>query len=325
MTLGRRTLLGTAAALPTFGLARAQEALRLTLAGGSVGGAWSAIGNAIGEAIRREHPGTAFSYEPGRDAANVTLVSQGRVQLGIAHAQIALRAIKGEAPFDRAMPDIRGVSLIDSEAAWQPLVRAGAPVSTLEEIAEKRAPVRVTANLRGTMMALATEEAFAAAGAPLPQIERWGGRVHYVAWNDALEMLKNNQVDIITNVVDFPSRLVLNAVRGLDVRFLGFGPALVEKVNARLGTTPITIPANAYPFQPEAVHTFRAHVVLLTSAAVPAATVEAVVNAIIAHFDTIKRAHATMARLEVRALPDTGGVALHEGAQRAYRAAGLMS
>jgi TRAP transporter TAXI family solute receptor len=138
-------------------------------------------------------------------------------------------------------------------------------------------------------------------------------------------MLKNNQVDIITNVVDFPSRLVLNAVRGLDVRFLGFGPALVEKVNARLGTTPITIPANAYPFQPEPVHTFRAHVVLLTSAAVPAATVEAVVNAIIAHFDTIKRAHATMARLEVRALPDTGGVALHEGAQRAYRAAGLMS
>ena len=121
MTLGRRMLLGTAAALPAFGLAEAQEALRLTLAGGSVGGAWSAIGNAIGEAIRREHPGTAFSYEPGRDAANVTLVSQGRVQLGIAHAQIALRAIKGEAPFDRAMPDIRGVSLIDSEARSQPL------------------------------------------------------------------------------------------------------------------------------------------------------------------------------------------------------------
>ena len=325
MTLGRRTLLGTAAALPAFALARGQEALRLTLAGGSVGGAWSAIGNAIGEAIRREHPGTAFSYEPGRDAANVTLVSQGRVQLGIAHAQIALRAIRGEAPFDRAMPDIRGVSLIDSEAAWQPIVRAGAPVSTLEEIAQKRVPVRVTANLRGTMMALATEEAFAAAGAPFSQIERWGGRVHYVAWNDALEMLKNNQVDIITNVVDFPSRQVLNAARGLDVKFLGFGPDLVEKVNARLGCTPITIPANAYPFQPEAVHTFRAHVVLLTSAAVPAATVEAVVNAIIKHFDTVKRAHATMARLEARALPDTGGVALHEGAQRAYRAAGLMS
>lgn len=319
-----RRSLGAAAALAALGPARAQQPLRLTLAGGSVGGAWSAIGNAIGEAIRRDHPGTAFSYEPGRDAANVTLVAQGRVELGIAHAQIALRAIRGEPPFDRAMPVIRGVCLIDSEAAWQPLVRAGAPVATLEEIAQKRAPVRVTANLRGTLMALATEEAFAAAGAPLPQIERWGGRVHYVAWNDAIEMLRNNQVDIITNVVDFPSRQVLNALRGLEVRFLGFSPALVERVNARLGSTPITIPANTYPFQPDPVHTFRAHVVLLTSAAVPAETVEAVVRAIIGHFETIRRAHATMARLEARALPDTGGVPLHEGAARAFRAAGLM-
>lgn len=321
---GRRTLLGAAAALAAFAGARAEEALRITLAGGSVGGAWSAIGNAIGEAIRRRRPGSAFSYEPGRDAANVTLVAQGRVQLGIAHAQIALRALKGEPPFDRAMPDIRAVSLIDSEAAWQPLVRAGAPVSTLEEIAARRMPVRVTANLRGTLMALATEEAFAAAGAPLPQIERWGGRVHYVAWNDALEMLKNNQVDIITNVVDFPSRQVINATRGLDVRFLGFGSDLVGKVNARLGSTPVTIPAHAYPFQPEPVNTFRAHVILLTSASVPTGTIETVVEAMLAHFQQIQRSHATMARLQPSALPDTGGVPLHEGAARAYRAAGLI-
>jgi TRAP transporter TAXI family solute receptor len=326
--INRRLVLGAAAAAPALlaaGTGRAQEAMRITLAGGSVGGAWSAIGNAIGESIRRAVPGASFSYEPGRDAANVLLVSQGRVQLGIAHAQIALRAIKGEAPFDRAMPNVRAVSLIDSEAAWQALVREGAPVSFIEEIAQKRAPVRVTANLRGTLMALATEEAFAAAGAPFAQIERWGGRVHYVAWNDALDMLKNNQADIITNVVDFPSRQVINATRDLPVRFLRASAETVGKVNARLGSTPITIPANAYPFQPEAIETFRAHVVLLTSADVPEATIETIVTGMIANFDAIKRSHATMARLEPKALPDTGGVALHPGAAKAYRAAGLLS
>ena len=80
------------AALAAGSPARAQ-ALKLTMAGGSVGGAWSAIGNAIGETIRRESPGAAFSYEPGRDAANVQLVATGRVQLGIAHTQMALRAL----------------------------------------------------------------------------------------------------------------------------------------------------------------------------------------------------------------------------------------
>lgn len=328
MPVQRRLLLGAAAAAPAILAARggaAQEAMRITLAGGSVGGAWSAIGNAIGESIRRAVPGSAFSYEPGRDAANVLLVSQGRVQLGIAHAQIALRAIKGEAPFDRAMPNVRAVSLIDSEAAWQALVREGGPVSSIEEIAQKRAPVRVTANLRGTLMALATEEAFAAAGAPFAQIERWGGRTHYIAWNDALEMLKNNQADIITNVVDFPSRQVINATREMPVRMLKLGPEVVTKVNERLGSTPVTIPANSYPFQPEALNTFRAHVILLTSSDVPEDTIETIVKAMIGNFDAIKRSHATMARLEPKALPDTGGVALHPGAAKAYRAAGLLA
>ncbi len=328
MPVQRRLLLGAAAAAPAILAARgagAQEAMRITLAGGSVGGAWSAIGNAIGESIRRAVPGSSFSYEPGRDAANVLLVSQGRVQLGIAHAQIALRAIKGEPPFDRAMPNVRAVSLIDSEAAWQALVREGGPVSSIEEIAQKRAPVRVTANLRGTLMALATEEAFAAAGAPFAQIERWGGKTHYVAWNDALDMLKNNQADIITNVVDFPSRQVINATREMPVRMLKLGPEVVAKVNERLGSTPVTIPANSYPFQPEALNTFRAHVILLTSADVPEATIETIVKAMIANFDAIKRSHATMARLEPKALPDTGGVGLHPGAAKAYRAAGLLA
>ena len=324
----RRLLLGAAAAAPavlaTRGLS-AQEALRITLAGGSVGGAWSAIGNAIGESIRRAVPGSAFSYEPGRDAANVLLVAEARVQLGIAHAQIALRAIKGEPPFERAMPNLRAVSLIDSEAAWQALVREGGPVASLEEIARRRVPVRVTANLRGTVMALATEEAFAAAGAPFAQIERWGGRTHHVAWNDALEMLKNGRADIITNVVDFPSRQVINATRVLPVRFLRMGPEIIARVNARLGSTPITIPAGSYPFQPDPIETFRAHVILLTSSEVSATTIETIVKAMIANFDAIKRSHATMARLEPRALPDTGGVALHPGAAAAYRAAGLIS
>jgi TRAP-type uncharacterized transport system substrate-binding protein len=68
--------LGLAAGSATL----AQER-KITLVGGSVGGAWSAIGNAIGETIRREAPGSSFGYEPGREAANIQLVSQGKVEL----------------------------------------------------------------------------------------------------------------------------------------------------------------------------------------------------------------------------------------------------
>lgn len=327
MTKGRAAII--AAALATAlaaGPAAAQQdpALKVTLAGGSVGGAWSAIGNAIGESIRRQAPGTAFSYEPGRDAANVQLVATGKAQLGIAHAQIARRAMAGEAPFTQKFENVRGVSLIDSQAAWQAVARADSPIQSLEQIRQNRTPVRVTANLRGTLMAVASEEAFKAAGVPFGDIEKWGGKVHYVAYNDALEMLKAGQVDIVTNVLEFPSRQLTTFARDHDLKFVRMAPDVVPKVNAALGSKPITIPANAYSFQKEPVQTFHAHVILLTSADVPEAQVASIVRGILNNFDFVKSSHATMARLDRSALPDTGGVPLHPGAERAYREAGLI-
>ena len=63
-TVGAALLpLAASAALSTAAHAQA-GAMKVTLAGGSVGGAWSAIGNAIGETLRKEYPGTSFTYEP---------------------------------------------------------------------------------------------------------------------------------------------------------------------------------------------------------------------------------------------------------------------
>jgi uncharacterized protein len=321
-SLAALAIMLAAGALP----AQAQQdaPLKVTLAGGSVGGAWSAIGNAIGESIRRQAPGTAFSYEPGRDAANVQLVSTGRAQLGIAHAQIALRAISGQPPFAEKFANVRGVSLIDSEAAWQAVTPLSSKIESLDQIRQNRTPVRVTVNLRGTLMAVASEEAFKAAGVPFADLERWGGKVHYVAYNDALEMLKAGQVDIVTNVLDFPSRQLVTASRDNPVRFVKIGPDVVGKVSKSLGAEPIRIAASTYTFQPEAVDTFRAHVVLLTAADAPDAQVATIVRGIINNFDFIKTAHATMARLDRTALPNTGGVPLHPAAEKVYREAGII-
>jgi TRAP-type uncharacterized transport system substrate-binding protein len=57
----------------------------------------------------------------------------------------------------------------------------------------------------------------------------------------------------------------------------------------------------------------------------PEAQAEAVVAAMLKHFDYLKAAHATMARMTPKDLPQTAPVALHPGATKAYRAAGVMA
>jgi TRAP transporter TAXI family solute receptor len=312
------------AALAAGSPARAQ-ALKLTMAGGSVGGAWSAIGNAIGETIRRESPGAAFSYEPGRDAANVQLVATGRVQLGIAHTQMALRALKGEAPFERAFPNVRALALIDPQAALQFVARAASPVQSLEQVKRERIPLKLAVNLRGTMMAIATEEAFKASGVTFQEIEAFGGRVHYVDYNTALDMMKAGQVDMSVNMLAFPSGQLANATRDMPVRMVGLDKAVIDRMTRDVGTQPIDVPGGTYPFQPATVHTVTGTVALLAATEMPEAQAEAVVAAMLKHFDYLKAAHATMARMAPKDLPVTAPVALHPGAAKAYRAAGLSA
>lgn len=311
---------GTVATLPA-----AAQTLRLTMAGGSVGGAWSAIGNAIGETIRRESPSAAFTYEPGRDAANVQLVATGRVQLAIAHTQMALRALKGEAPFERAFPNVRALALIDPQAALQFVVRAASPVQSLEQVKRERIALRLAVNLRGTMMAIATEEAFKAAGVTFQDIEAFGGRVHHVDYNTALDMMKAGQVDMSVNMLAFPSGQLANATRDMPVRMVGLDKAVIDRMTRDVGTQPIDIPAGTYPFTPATVNTVTGTVALLAGAEMPDAQAETVVGAMLKHFDYLKAAHATMARMAPKDLPQTAPVALHPGAIKAYRAAGVMA
>ena len=70
-----------------LGAALAQAPLKITLAGGSVGGAWSTMGTAIGETIRLQAPGSAFTYEPGVDAANVVVLRGDPAASLVQHAE----------------------------------------------------------------------------------------------------------------------------------------------------------------------------------------------------------------------------------------------
>jgi TRAP transporter TAXI family solute receptor len=319
-----RALLGIAAAGAMAAAAIAAPALKITLAGGSVGGAWSAMGTAIGETIRLEAPGSSFSYEPGRDAANVQLVSTGKVQLGIAHAQMALRGIRGGEPFKQKTADIKAVALLDPQAAVQILVLSDSKIESLEQIRRDKKAVRVAFNLRGTMMAVVGEEVFKAAGISMADITSWGGRVDYVAYNDGLAQMKNGQTDLVLNMLAFPSSQVTAAARDLQLKLLPLDPKVVDKLTADVGTKPIVIPAGTYPFAPAAVTTVTGQVMLLASDNMPADDVATIVTGMIKNYDYLKKAYPPFSRMGTEALADVAPLQLHPGAAKAYRAAGLL-
>ena len=325
----KRTILAATLALATalpaaLAYAQANAPMKVTLAGGSVGGAWSVAGNAIGETLRREYPNTSFTYEPGREQSNILLVSQGRVQLGIAHAQLARRALAGGEPFKQPVTNLRAIAVIDPLAAMQVFARQGSDFQSFEQVRRDKKPVRVALNQRGTMMALAGEEMLAANGIPAQDIEAWGGKVHYVAYNEGLEMMKNKQVDLIINLLAFPSGQVAAATREMQVQMIGLSPEALGKLDKSLGMTPVEVPAKTYDFQPAAVPSATATVVVLASASMSDEDAGKIVNAMLKNIDFLKQSHAMMRHLDPASLARVAPLKLHPGAEKAYRAAGVL-
>jgi hypothetical protein len=282
------------------------------------------MGTAIGETIRQASPGSSFTYEPGVDAANVQLVSTGKVQLGITHAQMALRGLKGEAPFKAKTSDIKAIALLDPQAAVQIIVRADSKIASLEQIKKDKMPVRVAFNKRGTMMAVAGEEVFKAAGIAIEDIAKWGGRVDYVDYNTGLAQLKNGQTDLVLNMLAFPSSQVKNMARDVDMKLIGLDKAVVDKMSADVGTKPVTIPADTYPFAKAAVATVTGMVVLVASDKMSDEEAGTIVKGMIDNYGYLEKAYPPFSRMGAKALPDVAPLTLHPGAAKAYKAAGLL-
>lgn len=325
----KRTILAATLALATalpaaLAHAQANAPMKVTLAGGSVGGAWSVAGNAIGETLRREYPNTSFTYEPGREQSNILLVSQGRVQLGIAHAQLAGRAAAGGEPFKQPVTNLRAIAVIDPQAAMQVFARAGSSFESFEQIRRDRKPLHVALNQRGTMMALAGEELLAANGISIKDLEAWGGRINYVPFNEGLEMMKNKQVDLIVNLLAFPSGQVNSATREMQVKMVGLSPETVAKLDKSLGMLPIEIPAKTYDFQSGNVASSTATVVLFASASMSDEDAGKIVDAMLKNMDYLRQAHAMMRHLDPAGLVKVAPLKLHPGAEKAYRAAGVL-
>ena len=306
------------------GCGRPQPSMRVTLAGASPGGAWSAIGEALTDELRQGIPDGLFTLEPGQDGANAALVQDGRVELGLLHASIARAAIAGTFPFATALPDVRAVMLVYADAPFHFVVDRRLGVRGFEELRDRRTPLRIAVNTRGSLMELATRTTLEAYGLSYDAIREAGGDVFYWAFNLAYEAIQGGRLDAVAATVQAPSSQTIDASRLLDLDILSLSPEAIAFANDRLGTEAAVIPRTAYPFLDHDVQTFSGRVILVASAKLPDAVVYRVTRVLHDRLNRIRRAHGSLKSLTPATLPQVGGVPLHPGAERFYRELGVL-
>lgn len=294
------------------------DKLKLTIVGGSIGGAWAAIGEGVSEVIRRSYPGSEVAYEVGQEAANVALVSKNKVQLGIAHGSFLNLASKGAEPFAEKYDNLKALTVLYGEAAQHFLILQDSGIAAFDDIKTKKFPLKVNFNTKDSFMEIVGKKSLEAYGITYDDIKAWGGSVDFMAMSPSIDLMRDGKIQAYSNVIQVPSSHIVDASSNLKLNLLPMSEEAISKVNEELGTYKVVIPKDKYTFLSEDVPTVAASVVLFTNSSLSDEEAYAVVKSIHENLEYFTGIHASLKGLDLNKLKDVGGIELHPGALKYY-------
>ncbi len=297
----------------------AAEKYDLSICGGSIGGAWAAIGEGIGETIRRSYPGSNTAYEVGQEAANIALVSRGKIKLGIGHAQLVGLAAKGTAPFEgRKVENLRGICVLYGEAVEQFFVKADAGINSFEDIKNKKFGLKMNLNTKDSFMEIVGKKTLEAYGITYEDLAKWGGKVDFMAMGPSLDLIRDGKIQAYTNVIQLPSSHVVDLATNNKLVMLPISKAAQAKLNKELGTYSSVIPKGTYNFVTKDTPTVAASVILFANDKLTDDEAYAVLKSINDNLSYFKGIHSSLKGITLKQMSKTDPVPLHPGAKKFF-------
>lgn len=305
------------------------EVYNYTLAGASPGGLWTALGVGVDAAAKAAHPGSTITYQTsGGGIANIGLVQQKKVQMGIVHDAELKLAADGTAPFKAPVKDLR---MLANMYDWAPMfvivTKSFADqhgLKTFEDIAAKKPPMRLALNKRGNIANSVGEQMLKAIGVSLDDVKKWGGDVIPAASGEQTDLMKDRRIDVIINSLFVRHGSLLELEQAIDIVHLPLSQKVVQQVSKEAGIKPFSIPAGSYKNQPQAIPTVTLSAGVVVNAAMDDKTAYNLAKALGQHIGKIKEVHKSMQALTPELMASQTVIPFHPGAARYYKEAGLL-
>ncbi|RQP22917.1 TAXI family TRAP transporter solute-binding subunit [Piscinibacter terrae] len=311
-----RMCLVIATILGACGPAKAAEPAEIVMLTGNTGGVYYPLGITLGKIWEQAMPGTRVNVQSTQASVeNFNLLQQRRGTFAFGQGDVMSDAVKGnpEAGFPNSRDRLRMV------AALFP--------NYLHVVALKSSRVRSVSELRGKRVSVGASRSgnelnarwlLGAAGMSYADLRR----VDYLPYNDAVALMRDGQLDAIIVSAGLGVKAVAELAFAVPVDVVPITPDLVARSGGMF--SPVTIPAGTYAGQKQDVQTAALINFLVTHSDVPDATVYAAVKALYAHLAELKASHTAAREIAPERALASRPIALHPGAERYFREAGLI-
>lgn len=260
----------------------------------------------------------ASSQASNGSVQNLIFIKQGEAQLALTPIGTLYEAVHGVASFEGNQVD--NVKIL---AGLYPNVnhlvaRKGSGVEKIEDIAGKS----IVPGATGSATEVESQRTLAAYGVDYEALKK-----DFVGFTEATDLMRNKQVDAAMVMAGVPTSAVTEMLATADGVLLPYSDEAIAKLQADYPwTTEYVIEANTYENQPEPVKSVAQFNFLVASADMPDDVAYDLVKTFWENIEEISGSHAVIEQFKLEAATSgTAGVALHPGAERYYKEAGVLN
>ena len=322
----------TMAGVALLGLSMAFSAMageakleKISLASFKAGSGWYVMAQTMAKLIKGTLPtGSQVDVLPySGGVGNPMLLGQGKADMALGFPVETGLAIKGEAPYKKKSPDVK-VLVGNLDTYWYVFaVRADTPIQSFAEIKAKKFPLRLAVMPKGSSGEWDTRKVLEAYGITFDDIVAWGGKVTYVSFPTAVEMIKDGQADAFGQVCTpgHPSWMQLATMSKL--RFLPISQQVAAKFSKEYGFRPSVLPKGTFPGVDHDVPVLGFATLLMATSKMSDDIAYKITKAICTGKEELVMAYKGAKAFDPQKAADVS-LPLHPGAAKYYRETGVL-
>lgn len=321
----RHFVIGTAGLIAAPSVVRAQ-ARSYILATATLGGTYYPVGVALATLAKLRLQSTKqidmSAISSAGSGENIRLLRENQAQFAILQGLFGVYARDGSGPIEQAgkQPNLRSICALWANVEHFVIRARYAPTGTIDDIVNLRGR-RFSMSARNSGTEFSNRFIFANMGIDPNMFE-----LVFLGFGPSVEALLSGQIDGTNPGGGVPVAAItqLFARNPTEFKLLTFNDEQAKKADGGNGLfVPFTIPANAYPNQPQPLQTIAQPNFLAVNASVPENDVYEVTKAIFENLPFLNGIHAATKEINLQTALNGIVNPVHPGAARYYQEKGI--
>ncbi|SMD06211.1 TAXI family TRAP transporter solute-binding subunit [Sporomusa malonica] len=293
-----------------------QKPTQMILATGGTAGTYYPFGGAMAQIFNSKAQNVNVTAQAtGASVENLRLVNKKEAELAIVQSDMLDYAYNGKESFKEKLPNLTGIAVLYPEII-QLVVRADSGINSIADLKGKKVGVGAPgsgteANFRQLIDVFGMDYK-----ALTPQ---------YLSFAESADQFKDKHVDAFLVTAGIPNSAIQDISAQHNIKILSLADDKIAQLTQKYPfLAPVTIPANTYKGQTEAVKTVAVSATLIVSPQVKDDVVYNITKALFENQADLARAHAKGKELSLESAVKGMSVPFHPGAAKYFKEKGVL-